>query len=80
MHNLGRPVLVGTTTIEKSELLAAFLSEYKIPYRILNARVENVAIEAEIVAEPKPTVSWYFPDGKSVTESGKGSIEFEDGV
>ena len=37
-------------------------------------------IEAEIVAEPKPTVSWYFPDGKSVTESGKGSIEFEDGV
>jgi len=51
MHNLGRPVLVGTTTIEKSELLAAFLSEYKIPYRILNARVENVAIEAEIVAQ-----------------------------
>ena len=37
-------------------------------------------IEAEIVAEPKPTVSWFFPDGKSVTESGKGTVEFEDGV
>jgi len=31
MYNIGRPVLVGTTTIEKSELLAALLKEYKIP-------------------------------------------------
>jgi preprotein translocase subunit SecA len=51
MHNLGRPVLVGTATIEKSELLAALLDEYKIPYRLLNARAENVANEAEIVAQ-----------------------------
>jgi len=51
MYNLGRPVLVGTTTIEKSELLAALLSEYKIPYRLLNARPENVESESEIVAQ-----------------------------
>lgn len=51
MHNLGRPVLVGTTTIEKSELLAALLSEYNIPYRLLNAKPENVESEAEIVAQ-----------------------------
>jgi len=51
MHNLGRPVLVGTTTIEKSELLAALLSEYKIPYRLLNARPENVESESAIVAQ-----------------------------
>ncbi len=51
MYNLGRPVLVGTTTIEKSELLAALLSEYKVPYRLLNARPENVESESEIVAQ-----------------------------
>jgi preprotein translocase subunit SecA len=51
MYNIGRPVLVGTTTIEKSELLAALLSEYNIPYRLLNAKPENVESEAEIVAQ-----------------------------
>jgi|TARA_B110000003_G_scaffold46334_1_gene44538 preprotein translocase subunit SecA len=51
MYNIGRPVLVGTTTIEKSELLAALLSEYEIPYRLLNARPENVESESEIVAQ-----------------------------
>ena len=51
MYNIGRPVLIGTTTIEKSELLAALLSEYKVPYRLLNARPENVEIESEIVSQ-----------------------------
>ena len=51
MYNLGRPVLVGTTTIEKSELLAALLTEYQLPYRLLNARPENIESESEIVAQ-----------------------------
>jgi len=51
MNNIGRPVLIGTTTIEKSELLAALLSEYEVPYRILNARPENIESESEIVAQ-----------------------------
>jgi preprotein translocase subunit SecA len=51
MSNLNRPVLIGTTTIEKSELLAALLSEYKISYRLLNARPENIESESEIVAQ-----------------------------
>ena len=51
MYEIGRPVLVGTTTIEKSELLAALLSEYNLPYRLLNARPENVESESEIVAQ-----------------------------
>ncbi len=51
MYTLGRPVLVGTTTIEKSELLAALLMEYDVPYRLLNARPENVESESEIVAQ-----------------------------
>jgi preprotein translocase subunit SecA len=51
MYKIGRPVLVGTTTIEKSELLAALLSEYGIPYRILNAKPENIESESEIIAQ-----------------------------
>ena len=51
MSRVGRPVLVGTTTIEKSELLAALLNEYQISYRLLNARPENIESESEIVAQ-----------------------------
>jgi preprotein translocase subunit SecA len=51
MYNIGRPVLIGTTTIEKSELLAALLEQYKVPYRLLNARPENVESESEIIAQ-----------------------------
>lgn len=51
MHNIGRPVLIGTTSIEKSELLAALLNECSIPYRLLNAKPENIESEAEIIAQ-----------------------------
>ncbi|MGF2037854.1 MAG: preprotein translocase subunit SecA [Nostoc sp. CmiVER01] len=51
MHELGRPVLVGTTSVEKSELLSRLLKELSIPHELLNARPENVEREAEIVAQ-----------------------------
>jgi preprotein translocase subunit SecA len=51
MNRLERPVLIGTTTIEKSELLAALLSECGLSYRLLNARPENVESEAETIAQ-----------------------------
>ncbi|NER80799.1 MAG: preprotein translocase subunit SecA [Leptolyngbya sp. SIO1D8] len=51
MHETGRPVLVGTTSVEKSELLSALLAERKIPHNLLNAKPENVEREAEIVAQ-----------------------------
>ncbi|WP_445629684.1 preprotein translocase subunit SecA [Nostoc sp. DSM 114167] len=51
MHQLGRPVLVGTTSVEKSELLSRLLKELAIPHELLNARPENVEREAEIVAQ-----------------------------
>ena len=47
----GQPILIGTTTVEKSEMLAQLLSEYKLSYQILNARPENVRRESEIVAQ-----------------------------
>jgi preprotein translocase subunit SecA len=51
MHGAGRPVLVGTTSVEKSELLSALLSQQGIPHNLLNAKPENVEREAEIVAQ-----------------------------
>nr|YP_009313243.1 Preprotein-translocase subunit a [Dichotomaria marginata]SCW21497.1 Preprotein-translocase subunit a [Dichotomaria marginata] len=51
MYQIGRPVLVGTTNVEKSELLAKLLNEYDIPYNLLNAKPENVKKEAEIIAQ-----------------------------
>ena len=48
-HDAGRPVLVGTRTIEQSERLASLLTDYGIEHQLLNAR--NHAREAEIVLE-----------------------------
>ena len=45
----GRPVLVGTTTVEYSELLSRMLKMRKIPHNVLNAKYHQQ--EAEIVAE-----------------------------
>ena len=47
----GQPMLIGTTTVEKSEMLAQLLNEYKLSYQILNAKPENVRRESEIVAQ-----------------------------
>merc|ERR1712127_172691 len=46
-----QPILVGTTTVEKSEMLGQLLNEYGLPYQILNAKPENVRRESEIVAQ-----------------------------
>ncbi|QDZ41010.1 preprotein translocase subunit SecA [Euhalothece natronophila Z-M001] len=51
MHEKGRPVLVGTTSVEKSELLSNLLDERGLPYNVLNARPENVERESEIIAQ-----------------------------
>jgi preprotein translocase subunit SecA len=51
MHEMGRPVLVGTTSVEKSELLSELLAERNIPHNLLNAKPENVERESEIVAQ-----------------------------
>jgi len=49
-HQLkGQPVLVGTVSIEKSELLSDFLKKEKVPHSVLNARFHEQ--EAHIVAQ-----------------------------
>ena len=47
----GQPILIGTTTVEKSDMLAQLLNEYKLSYQILNAKPENVRRESQIVAQ-----------------------------
>ncbi len=48
-YERGQPVLVGTTSIENSELLSGLLTEHKLPHQVLNAKQH--AREAEIVIQ-----------------------------
>ena len=48
-HEKGQPVLVGTTSIEKSEMLSQMLKKESIPHNVLNARHHEQ--EAKIIAE-----------------------------
>jgi preprotein translocase subunit SecA len=48
-HERGQPVLVGTTSIENSELVSALLTKVSLPHQVLNAKQH--AREAEIVAQ-----------------------------
>ncbi|XP_065617045.1 protein translocase subunit SECA2, chloroplastic isoform X2 [Quercus suber] len=51
MFRLGRPVLVGTTSVENSEHLSDLLREWNIPHNVLNARPKYAGKEAETVAQ-----------------------------
>ncbi|WP_030155727.1 preprotein translocase subunit SecA [Glycomyces sp. NRRL B-16210] len=48
-HETGQPVLVGTVSVENSEMLARFLKKRGIPHNVLNAK--NHAREADIIAQ-----------------------------
>jgi preprotein translocase subunit SecA len=49
LHEKGQPVLIGTVSIEKNELLSAYLKQEGIPHEILNAK--NHEREGEIIAQ-----------------------------
>lgn len=51
MYQIGRPTLIGTTSIEKSELLAKMLDHLNVQYNLLNAKQENASREAEIISQ-----------------------------
>lgn len=51
MYQIGRPTLIGTTNVEKSELLAKMLDELNVPYNLLNAKPENISRESEIISQ-----------------------------
>ncbi|GIW79111.1 MAG: hypothetical protein KatS3mg105_0918 [Gemmatales bacterium] len=51
VHNQGRPILIGTTDVDKSEKLSAMLKRKGIKHELLNAKPEYAAREAEIVSQ-----------------------------
>jgi preprotein translocase subunit SecA len=50
-HEKGQPVLVGTISVEVSELLSERLNKLGVPHTVLNAKPEHAEREGEIVAE-----------------------------
>jgi preprotein translocase subunit SecA len=67
MRVQGRPCLVGTTSVEISELLSRMLTMRKIPHHVLNAKLHQK--EAMIVAEAgksTPGQVYITTDGKRV--------------
>ncbi len=50
-HAIGQPVLVGTISVEISELLGSMLAQRGIPHTVLNAKPEYAEREGEIIAE-----------------------------
>nr|YP_009497414.1 preprotein-translocase subunit a [Biddulphia biddulphiana]AWT40127.1 preprotein-translocase subunit a [Biddulphia biddulphiana] len=51
ISSTGQPILIGTTTVEKSEVLSNLLNEYKLSYELLNAKPNNLRRESEIIAQ-----------------------------
>jgi preprotein translocase subunit SecA len=51
VHGKGRPILIGTTSVEQSEDLVQALRDLDVPAQVLNARPENVERESEIVSQ-----------------------------
>ncbi|MEN8905262.1 MAG: preprotein translocase subunit SecA, partial [Clostridiales bacterium] len=51
IHKTGRPILVGTTTIENSEIFSFLLAAYEIPHQLLNAKPETTKLESQIIAQ-----------------------------
>lgn len=77
MHRQGRPVLVGTRSIDKSERLSGMLRERGIEHQVLNAR--HIEREAEIVAQAgqrgKVTVSTNMAGRGTDIKLGEGVVE-----
>lgn len=51
MRDAGRPCLVGTTSVDISEMLSRMLKLRHIPHQLLNAKPERTAVESDIVAQ-----------------------------
>lgn len=73
MRNSGRPVLVGTTSVEISEMLSKMLSMRKIPHQVLNAKLHQQ--EADVVA-----LAGQSSKGKIITHDSNGNTNEKEGL
>ena len=71
MRNSGRPTLVGTTSVEISELLSKMLTMRKIPHQVLNAKLHQK--EADIVALAGQSVSGLGAVTIATNMAGRGT-------
>ena len=79
MRNAGRPCLVGTTSVEISELISRMLSMRKIPHNVLNAKEH--ARESLIVAEAGKSVNGLGAVTIATNMAGRGTdIKLTDEV
>ena len=73
----GQPVLVGTTSIEKSELLSSMLTQRGIEHKVLNAKYHD--IEAEIIADAghvgRITIATNMAGRGTDIKLGEGALE-----
>ena len=51
IQKIGRPLLIGTANIDKSELLSELLNDYNIKHSVLNAKPENAKSETETISQ-----------------------------
>ena len=51
LHEKGQPVLVGTVSVENSEMVSSALKKARVPHNVLNAKPEHAGREADIVAQ-----------------------------
>ncbi|THB69038.1 MAG: preprotein translocase subunit SecA [Desulfovibrio sp.] len=77
LHKDGQPVLVGTISIEKSEMLSKMLTKKRVPHNVLNAK--NHGKEAEIIAEAghkgKVTIATNMAGRGTDIKLGEGVID-----
>lgn len=74
-YKIGRPVLIGTSSIEKSEVLSKRLSDINIPHQVLNAKYHEK--EAEIIAKAGELYAVTI----ATNMAGRGTdIKLSDGV
>lgn len=71
MRNSGRPCLVGTTSVEISELLSKMLNMRKIPHNVLNAKLHQK--EADIVAQAGQSVNGLGAVTIATNMAGRGT-------
>ena len=79
MRNAGRPVLVGTTSVEISELLSKMLNMRNIPHQVLNAKLHQK--EADIVAKAGQSINGLGAVTIATNMAGRGTdIKLSDEV